>query len=41
MIEYSPRQKFFIVTSLIVASGGLVFCAIYGVIRMLERFGWL
>ena len=45
MNEYSPRKKFLIVVSLIIASWGPVFCAVYGTVygtvRIAERFGIL
>ena len=41
MKGYSPRKKFLIVVSLIIASWGLVFCAVYGAVRIAERFGIL
>jgi hypothetical protein len=41
MNEYSPRKKFFIFIVLLLASWGLIFCAGYGAVRIMERFGLL
>ena len=41
MNEYSPRKKFLMIVALTLTVWIWVFVAMYGAVRILERFGWL